>query len=114
MELDSHEPELDCLRPHYVMELDSKLQIFFGISATLIAVLAVWFAWYTTRGKYLHARFMLSIAYQHQIINQGDMLHRKVRATTYFPFSIIAGRPQTNTFGLDEGCLWKTHLDPSL
>jgi hypothetical protein len=35
----------------HIMELDSILQIFFGISATLVAILAIWFAWHTTRGK---------------------------------------------------------------
>jgi hypothetical protein len=33
------------------MELDTIMQIVFGISATLIAILALWFAWRTTRGK---------------------------------------------------------------
>jgi len=38
------------------MELDSILQISFGITATLIAVLALWFAWHTARGKLLRIR----------------------------------------------------------
>jgi hypothetical protein len=33
------------------MELDSILQICFGIIATLVAILALWFAWHTARGK---------------------------------------------------------------
>jgi hypothetical protein len=35
----------------HIMELDSILQISFGITATLIAVLALWFARHTARGK---------------------------------------------------------------
>ena len=33
------------------MELDSILQICFGITATFIAIIALWFAWHTARGK---------------------------------------------------------------
>jgi hypothetical protein len=33
------------------MELDSILQICFGITATLIAIFALWFAWHTAQGK---------------------------------------------------------------
>ena len=33
----------------HIMELEAILQISFGISATLIAVFAVWFAWRSTR-----------------------------------------------------------------
>jgi hypothetical protein len=33
------------------MELDSIVQIVFGILATLIAVLGIWFAWRYNRGK---------------------------------------------------------------
>jgi hypothetical protein len=35
------------------MELDTIVQIVFGVSATLIAILALWFAWRTTRGELL-------------------------------------------------------------
>lgn len=34
------------------MELDTILQIFFGISTTLISILAIWFTWYNTRGRF--------------------------------------------------------------
>ena len=33
------------------MELDSILQICFGITATFIAIIALWFAWYTAQGE---------------------------------------------------------------
>jgi hypothetical protein len=48
------------------MELDSILQISFGISATLIAILALWFAWHTARGKpvlsELHQRLFVNVS----------------------------------------------------
>jgi hypothetical protein len=50
------------------MELDSKLQIFFGICATLVAILAIWFAWHT-RGK--SSPFALGF---YPVITIGDLL----------------------------------------
>jgi ABC-type nickel/cobalt efflux system permease component RcnA len=32
------------------MKLDTTMQIVFGISAIIVAVLGIWFAWRSTRG----------------------------------------------------------------
>jgi hypothetical protein len=43
------------------MQLDATLQISFGISATLIAIVALWVAWHTARGKPVHIRVARTI-----------------------------------------------------
>ena len=46
--------EPDCQKHTFTMELDTIMQIIFGIFTISIAVFGIWFAWYNARGKSLH------------------------------------------------------------
>jgi hypothetical protein len=70
---------------------------------------------YGSHGITSEANFHTTIFFIDQLLifTQGDTIRRNVRATISFPFTTIARHPKIDTFGLDEGCLWKIPLDLS-